>query len=119
MNLHEVQKCKFAQINDKRYYFEDGIVSLPFSHSSLFEIVRYKTEKKQKVEKYIFLEKKNLLSMEKIALLRNHRLSTLQSIYLQWPEYRNLNSDKRSVSDGEKINFSLTTGSFLLNGFLR
>ena len=45
MNLQEVQKCKFAQINDKRYYFEDGIISLPFSHSSLLEIVKYKAEK--------------------------------------------------------------------------
>ena len=30
INLHEGQKCKFAQTNDKRYYFEDGIVSLPY-----------------------------------------------------------------------------------------
>ena len=44
--------------------------------------------------------------MEKDALLKNYRLSTLQNIYLQWPEIRNLNSDKRSANDGEKINFS-------------
>ena len=30
MHLQELKRCKFAQINDKRYYFEDGIVSLPF-----------------------------------------------------------------------------------------
>ena len=57
--------------------------------------------------------------MEKKELLKNHRLSTLQSVYLQWPEFRNLNSDKRCAADGENINFSLTTGSFLLNKFLR
>ena len=66
MNLQEVQKCKFAQINDKRYYFEDGIISLSFSHPSLLEIVKYKAEKKQKVERHIYLEKKVLLKMEKM-----------------------------------------------------
>ena len=71
MYLQEAKKCKFAQTNDKRYYFEDGIVSLPFSHPSLLEIVKYKTEKKQKVERYIYLEKKNLLKMEKDALLKS------------------------------------------------
>ena len=35
MVLEEIQKSKFAQINDKRYYFSDGIASLPFSHPSL------------------------------------------------------------------------------------
>ena len=42
MHLQEVKKCEFVQINDKRFYFEDGIVSLPFSHPSLLEIVKYK-----------------------------------------------------------------------------
>ena len=32
MELEESEKSKFAQINDKRYHFGDGIVSLPFSH---------------------------------------------------------------------------------------
>ena len=32
MVLEEIKKSKFAQINDKRYYFSDGIVSLPLSH---------------------------------------------------------------------------------------
>ena len=47
MSLEEVNKCKFAQINDKRYYFEDGIVSLPFSHPYLLDIVKYQKEIKK------------------------------------------------------------------------
>ena len=35
MILEEIEKSKFAQINNKRYYFSEGIVSLPFSHSIL------------------------------------------------------------------------------------
>ena len=58
MHLQEVKKCKFAQINDKRYYFEDGIVSLPFSYPSLLEIVKYKAEKKTKCRKIYLFGKK-------------------------------------------------------------
>ena len=32
MVLEEIKKSKFTQINDKRYYLSDGIVSLPFAH---------------------------------------------------------------------------------------
>ena len=56
--MQGVNKSKFAQINGKRYYFEDGIISLPFSHISLLEIVHYKLEKKLRVESYILLEKR-------------------------------------------------------------
>ena len=48
MVLDEIEKSKFVQINDKRYYFSDGIVSLSFSHPFLKEIVDFKREKKTK-----------------------------------------------------------------------
>ena len=48
MILETVEKSKFAQINDKRYYFEDGIISLPFFHQYLNEIVQYKQQKNKK-----------------------------------------------------------------------
>ena len=102
MFLEEVQKSKFAQTNDKRYYFEDGIIYLPFSHPYLLDIVNYKRNRKQKVESCINLEKKNLLKIEKEALLTNRRISTLQSIYLQMPEFRNLTSNKRCFDEAGK-----------------
>ena len=49
MELEESEKSKFAQINDKRYHFGDGIVSLPFSHPFLLEIVKFTKEKKTKI----------------------------------------------------------------------
>ena len=42
MVLKETEKSKFAKINDIRYYFSDGIVSLPFSHPVLLKIVEFK-----------------------------------------------------------------------------
>ena len=48
MVLETVQKKKFSQLNDKRYYFQCGIVSLPFSHPYLRQIDQFKWYKKQK-----------------------------------------------------------------------
>ena len=69
MVLEEIQKSKFVQINDKRYYFSDGIVSLPFLHPFLKDIVTFQ-EKKQRNEKYILEEKQNLLLVEKTAFAK-------------------------------------------------
>ena len=49
MVLEEIEKSKFAQINDKRYKLSDRNVSLPFSHFFLKEIVNCKREKKAKM----------------------------------------------------------------------
>lgn len=39
-----VTKTKFSQFNDKRFYFSDGITSLPLSHPYLKELVEFKTK---------------------------------------------------------------------------
>ena len=101
MILDTVEKSKFAHINDKRYYSEDGIVSLPFLHPYLNKTVKYKEQKKQKFESWIYHEKKKLLKMEKEVLLKNHRLSTLQSIFYQMPEFRDIETNKRCKNDTE------------------
>ena len=36
--LEEIEKSKFYQINDNKYYFSDGIVSLPFSNPFLLKV---------------------------------------------------------------------------------
>ena len=49
MVLEKIEKSKFAQINDKRYYFSDRIVSLSFFQPYLHETVQLKRDKKQKI----------------------------------------------------------------------
>lgn len=61
----EIEKSKFAEINDKRYYFSDDIVSLPFYHRDLLEIIDFKEKKNQRVENYFIEEKKQLSPWEK------------------------------------------------------
>ena len=44
MKMKSVNKTRFAGLNDKRYYFHDRIVSLPFGYL-LLEKVRKEKEK--------------------------------------------------------------------------
>ena len=115
MILQEIEKSKFAQINYKRYYFSDGIVSLPFSHLYLHEIVQFKRNKKQKIESFLQEEKHKL--MEKFAVENNNRISTYRSILQQKPTFFHIDSLKRSAKDNENKNFSQTTRTYVLNGF--
>ena len=56
MTTTQVEKKKFSQINDKRFYFPIAILSLPFGHVALKELEKNKKEKGQKIESY-FLQK--------------------------------------------------------------
>ena len=49
MRMQNISKSQFAGLNDKRFYFYGGIVSMPFGHL-LLEILR-----KQKKKKHIFI----------------------------------------------------------------
>ena len=73
-------KTKFSQFNDKRFYFSDGIISLPLSQPYLKELNEYKEQKGQKIEKYFWQEKNKLLAMENKAQLMNERLSVYRQI---------------------------------------
>ena len=60
-----VIKNKFSQLNDKRFYFPEGVVSLPFYHPILSKIDEFKQEKGQKIEKYFWEEKEHFRRLEK------------------------------------------------------
>ena len=75
-------------------------MSLPFSHPSLKEIVKFKEDKKERVQKYMMREKQNLLNMDKKSLLKNRRISLVRNIYQLRPEYY-LRSQKRNAGNNE------------------
>ena len=52
MTAYKIRKTKFSQLNDKRIYFPNGIVSLPFGHFSLKEVDEHKKNNGQRIEKY-------------------------------------------------------------------
>ena len=85
VRMKSVNKTQFAGLNDKRYYFYDGIVSLPFGHFLLEKVRQEKekyrsklhTEVKKEMHKFLELEGKGVHLCKKLIILR--------SIYSQPP----------------------------------
>ena len=78
MKMKSLSKTQFAGLNDKRYYFHDRIVSLPFGYL-LLEKVRKEKEKhrsklhievKKNMCKFLELEGKGVHLYEKLRMLR-------------------------------------------------
>ena len=79
MIMSSINKEQFASLNDKRYYFSDGIVSLPYSHPLLTEMRNYK-KSLVKIQTVIKREKDKFLQLENRAVAHNERLRILRSI---------------------------------------
>ena len=47
-----ITKTKFSQLNDERFYFPGGILSLPYGHVALTKIDEFKKQKGPKIERY-------------------------------------------------------------------
>ena len=82
MTTRQIEKNRFSQINDKRFYFPNAIVSLPFGHSALKELDKYKKKKGQKIEAYFLKKRQKLLELERQALFKCSRLKILDHILL-------------------------------------
>ena len=77
MKMISVSKVQFANLNDKQYYFSDGIVSLPFVHPLLSDLHEFK---KYFPKIHTVIEKKKTLKIENQAVAKNERLRVLRSI---------------------------------------
>ena len=82
MKMTSINKVQFASLNNKRYYFLDGIVSLPYGHPLLSKICQIK-KPYQKIHAFIKQEKNNLLKLKNEAVAKHERLRILRSIYTQ------------------------------------
>ena len=79
MKMKSVNKTQFPVLNDKRYYFHDGVVSLTFGHF-LLEKVRKEKEKhhsklhidvKKNMHKFLELDEKGVHLCERFRILRS------------------------------------------------
>ena len=114
MIMTSSNKVKFAQLNDKRYYFSDGIVSLPFGHPSLEEIRNYK--KSLKGMHLIIQEEKNkLLKDENKVVNSNERLRILRTIFSQPFKCYTLKTNRPNISTQKNI--TTTTKHYILNSY--
>ena len=111
MMMTTVNKVQFASLNDKKYYFLDGIVSLPFRHPSLSELRDYK-KSLPKIHTVIKEEKDKLLQLENKIVNNNERLRILRSIFSQPITYYNLKSNKQSTI--KRFDYTVTC-DYILN----
>ena len=112
MKMTSVNKVKFARLNDKRYYFSDGIVSLPFGHILLEKVRQYKKQL-TKIHNQIENEKNKILQLENQAVMQNERLRILRSIFLQPLVYFDLHTHELTeVKSAFKF---ATTRDYILN----
>ena len=111
--MTSVNKVKFASLNDKRYYFSDGIVSLPFSHPSLNTVREYK-KSFSKIHTVIAKEKNEILKLESVAVNNNDRLRILKSISSQAISYFTFKTNQCFLDTTKKFDYTATR-QYILN----
>ena len=73
MQMNTVNKIQFGQLNDKRFYFPNAIVSLPFGHF-LFDEMRKKKTQNRNIHLQIKDKKWEFIKKENEILNKNERL---------------------------------------------
>ena len=92
MRMQSIFKSQFAGLNDKRFYFYDGIVSMPFGHA-LLEKLRKEKKKETHIHLHIKEKREEYLNAEAKAVRQCDRLWVLRSILLQDPALYKLDSN--------------------------
>ena len=93
----------------KRFYFSNGIVSLPYDYPFL-ENLRKQKDKYRNIHKVIHTKKDKFLKEESKLISKIPRLNILKQIYIQTPILYELNSDTKFVSSDWK-----TTKEYIKN----
>ena len=91
------------QLNDKRFYYLNGVVTLPFHHPSLAETVEFKRKKRTKNWKIFLGGKRALLRLENTALKNHARLWLYHQILMSVPKIFNINQKSDFDQHGKTI----------------
>ena len=77
MQMTCINKTQFRELSDKRFFFHDGIVSLPFGNFLLNKVrkkknIKRKYSMKYKAKKYDFFKEEaaNVRQCERLCILR-------------------------------------------------
>ena len=99
MQMKSVSKIQFGQLNDKRSYFSNGILSLPYGHP-LLEKARKQKDKYHDIHKVIQTKKDQFLKEETKVIENIPRLNILNQIFNQVPLIYELESETNFVTSG-------------------
>ena len=109
MTKTSAAKTKFSQTNNKRFYFLNGVTSLPVGHPLLKDLTNYKEQKGEKFKKY-FLDKKNVLKqMERQAFSKNKKLNIYHQILSKNFSYYSLNENSLVETKNQRTNLTQST----------
>ena len=86
MQMKAVVKVQFGQLNDKRFYFSNGLMSLPYGHPCL-EDLRKEKQKHKAIHKTIQDKKYDFLKQESNAIENNPRIHVLKHVFTQSPMF--------------------------------
>ena len=93
MQMQSIQKVQFGQLNDKRFYFSNGLTSLAFGHPHL-ESCRRQKNKYRNIHQVIQSKKHHFLEKEAEVENKTERLNILNQIFHQRPLIYELKSTK-------------------------
>ena len=111
MQMTTIHKVQFGQLNDKRFYFSNGITSLPFGHPHL-EKVRKQKNKFRNIHKIIQYKKHEFLEEEAKVEENSERLNILNQIFNQVPLIYELKSNQNFFKSG-----LITTKNYIKNSY--
>ena len=100
-------------MNDKKFYFPNAVVLLPFGNCVLNDFDKFEKDKGQRIENYFLKEKELLLDLENEALKKCPRLDLLSNISLQsFKVVNNNNLDEYLYNEKEQtiLDFILNAG---------
>ena len=110
MQIKSLSKVQFGQLNDKRFYFSNGVISLPYGHPYLEEL-RKEKHKYRHIHKVMQTKKDDFLKKESKVLESIPRLNILKHIFAQISILYELDSNTKFISSGWK-----TTKELIKNG---
>ena len=85
MQMKGVSKVQFGKLNNRRFYFSNGIISLPYGHPSL-ENMRKEKQKNRLIHKKIQEKEYEYLKEESKLLNDNQRINVLKQVlcFINW-----------------------------------
>ena len=93
MRMKTVEKIQFGQLNDKRFYFPNGIISLPYGHFQMEEIRKYRAKEKA-IHKSVKNKKMEFIKQENSIINKNKRLSVFYQIINRKPAIYTISDSK-------------------------
>ena len=115
MNMTQVKKCQFFWLKDKRYFFSNGIFSLPIDHPNLEQVGKFKKDSEEEIENLLLIKKIEMLKLESNAIFNNKKLHILSATLLQPVTFNKLDANKRLLQGKFKKSIYNTTKDYILN----